>query len=239
MSTITEPVALADLVAAVRQQLAGTAPPNWMATSLLGASTCVRGAHQGAGASTVSVSLAEALAENDAAGATIVDLTEDESFGACATIEAHAEVGLRGWSGGRRGKVRVVRPVGGVADADAIPGSVVVDAGECGWPERSDVLVMRATIPSVLRAERVLATSSTYAVAVVAASKWPSAVRASRGPRLMTVEGDDRIVFFPREAELEINGLSSESLPASTRRSAVRLRDLLDREERDQIGASA
>ncbi|WP_041546429.1 MULTISPECIES: hypothetical protein [unclassified Nocardioides] len=188
----------------------------------------------------MSVALAEALAENgDAGGATIVDLTDDESFGACATIEARADVGLRGWSGGRRGKVRVVRPTCGVADADAIPGSVVVDTGECGWPERSDVLVMRATIPSVLRAERVLDTSSAYAVAVVAANKWPSTVRASRGPRLMAAEAENRVVFFPREAELEINGLSADDLPASTRRSAIRLRELLDREERDEIGASA
>lgn len=239
MNTVTEPVALADLVAAVRRQLASAAPATWMATSLLGASTSVRGVHQGAGASTVSIALAEALAENGDAGATIVDLTDDESFGVCAAIEARADVGLRGWAGGRRGKVRVVRPTGGVADADAIPGSVVVDTGQCGWPERSDVLVMRATIPSVLRAERVLASSSAYAVAVVAASKWPSAVRASRGPLLMAVEAENRIVFFPREAGLEINGLSSESLPSSTRHSAIRLRELLGGEKRDEIGARA
>lgn len=189
----------------------------------------------------MSVALAEALAENGDAGATIVDVTDDESFGVCAAIEARADVGLRGWAGGRRGKVRVVRPTGGISDADAIPGSVVVDTGQCGWPERSDVLVMRATIPSVLRAERVLAlaSSSAYAVAVVAASKWPSAVRASRGPLLMAVEAEHRIVFFPREAALEINGLSAESLPSSTRHSAIRLRELLGGEKRDEIGASA
>lgn len=239
MNTVTEPVALADLVAAVRRQLASTAPATWMATSFLGASTSVRGVHQGAGASTVSIALAEALAENGDAGATIVDLTDDESFGVCAAIEARADVALRGWAGGRRGKVRVVRPTGGVSDADAIPGSVVVDTGQCGWPDRSDVLVMRATIPSVLRAERVLASSSAYAVAVVAASKWPSAVRASRGPLLMAVEAEHRIVFFPREARLEINGLSAESLPSSTRHSAIRLRELLGGEKRDDIGARA
>jgi hypothetical protein len=239
MSAVTEPVALADLVAAVRRQLASAAPPTWMATSLLGATTSVRGAHQGAGASTVSVALAEALAEHEAAGATIVDLTDDESFGACATIEARADLGLRGWSGGRRGKVRVVRPTSGISEADAIPGSVVVDTGECGWSGRSDVLVLRATIPSVLRVEQALASSSAYAIAVVAATRWPSAVRASRGPLLMAVEEENRIVFFPREAELEISGLSADDLPASTRRSAIRLRDLLGREDRDQIGATA
>lgn len=239
MNTVTEPVALADLVAAVRRQLASTAPATWMATSLLGASTSVRGVHQGAGASTVSVALAEALAETDVADATIVDLTEDESFGACATIDARADFGLRGWTGGRRGKLRVVRPTSGISEADAIPGSVVVDTGECAWPDRVDVLVMRATVPSVLRAERLLASSSTYAIAVVAASKWPSTVRASRGPRLMAVEAENRIVFFPREAELEINGLSADDLPASTRRSAIRLRELLGGEEREEIGAGA
>ena len=50
------------------------------------------------------------------------------------------------------------------------------------------------------------------------------------------MDAQKRIVFFPAESELEINGLSAEPFPASTARAARRLRDLL---ERDEIGASA
>lgn len=224
----TAPVAVADLVSAVRRQRTGTTTPAWIAERSSGSLTRVRGAQPGAGASTVAVALADVVA--DGGVATVVDLAVDGAFGASASIDARADLALRGWSGGRRGRVRVVRPVDDDATADAIPGRVIVDTKDWVWHVDSDVLVTRATVPSVLRAEGALADRSADAIAVVGASKWPSAARACFGPQLKAMDGERRIVFFPAESDLEINGLSAEPLPASTARAARRLLDLLERD---------
>jgi hypothetical protein len=224
----TAPVAVADLVSAVRRQRSGTTTPAWIAERSSGCLTRVRGAQPGAGASTVAVALADAV--TDGGVVTVVDLAVDDAFGVSASIDARADLALRGWSGGRRGGVRVVRPVDDVAGADTIPGHVIVDTQDWVWHVDSDVLVTRATVPSVLRAEGALADRSADAIAVVGASNWPAAARACFGPRLKAMDVQKRIVFFPSESELEINGLSAEPLPASTARAARRLLDLLERD---------
>lgn len=225
----TAPVAVADLVSAVRRQRSGTTTPAWIAERSRGSLTRVRGVQPGAGASTVAVALADVAADGDVGVATVVDLAFDDAFGASASIDARADLVLRGWSGGRRGRVRVVRPVDDVAAAEAIPGRVILDTQDWVWHVDSDVLVTRATVPSVLRAEGALADRSADAIAVVGASKWPAAARACFGPRLKAMDAQKRIVLFPAESELEINGLSAEPLPASTARAARRLLDLLER----------
>jgi hypothetical protein len=224
----TAPVTVTDLVSAVRRQRSGTITPAWIAERSGGCLTSVRGAQPGAGASTVAVALADVM--TDGGAATVVDLAVDDAFGVSASIDARADLALRGWSGGRRGRVRVVRPVDDVAAADAIPGHVIVDIQDWMWPVDSDVLVTRATVPSVLRAEGALVDRSADAIAVVGASKWPAAARACFGPRLKGMDAQKRIVFFPSESELEINGLSAAPLPASTARAARRLLDLLERD---------
>jgi hypothetical protein len=224
----TAPVAVADLVSAVRRQRSGTTTPAWIAERSSGCLTRVRGAQPGAGASTVAVALADAV--TDGGVVTVVDLAVDDAFGVSASIDARADLALRGWSGGRRGRVRVVRPLDDVAGADAIPGHVIVDTQDWVWHVDSDVLVTRATVPSVLRAEGALADRSADAIAVVGASKWPAAARACFGPRLKAMDVQKRIVFFASESELEINGLSAEPLPASMARAARRLLDLLERD---------
>ena len=178
----------------------------------------------------MAVALADVAAEGECGVATVVDLAVDDAFGASASIEARADLALRGWSGGRRGRVRVVRPLDEVAAGDAIPGHVIVDTQDWVWPVDSEVLVTRATVPSVLRAEGALADRVADAIAVVGASKWPAAARACFGPRLKAMDAQKRIVFFPAESELEINGLSAEPLPASTARAARRLLVLLERD---------
>ena len=226
----TGPVTVADLVSAVRRQRTGRTAPAWVANRTNGSSTRVRGAHPGAGASTVAVALADVTAAGDVGGATVVDLAVDDGFGASVSIDARADLALRGWSGGRRGRVRVVRPVDDVAAADAIPGHVIIDAQDPMLPVDSDVLVTRATVPGVLRAEGALADRSADAIAVVGAQKWPPAARACFGPRLKAMDAQTRIVFFPSESALEINGLSAEPLPASTARAARRLLELLEQD---------
>lgn len=226
----TAPVTVADLVSAVRRQRSGTPIPAWIGERATGSLTRVRGAQPGAGASTVAVALADVAAEGDCGVATVVDLAVDDAFGASASIDARADLALRGWCGGRRGRVRVVRPLAEVAAGDGIPGHVIVDTQDWVWPVDSDVLVARATVPGVLRAEGALANRPADAIAVVGASKWPAAVRACFGPRLKAMDAQKRIVFFPAESELEINGLSAEPLPGSTARAARRLLDLVERD---------
>lgn len=228
MIAAIETVALADLVSAVRRQHSVTSAAPWFRGQGT-EPTGVLSAHSGAGASTVSAALADAVAERDTRGATLVDLARDDLFGASVAIETSADLGLRGWTGGWRGRVRVLRPADGLADTEPIPGRVIVDAQDCGWTVPTEVLVARATVPSILRAERVLAIQPVRAVAVAAGSKWPPPVRASLGPRLRAMDAEGVVVFFPRESELEINGLSAEPLPASTIRAAHRLLDLLAR----------
>lgn len=223
----TARVAVADLVSAVRRQRSGTITPAWMAERSSGCVTRVRGTQPGAGASTVAVALADVLA--DGGVATIVDLAVDEAFGVSASIDARADLALRGWCGGRRGRARVVRPVDDVAAADALPGRVIVDTQDSVWHVDSDVLVTRATVPSVLRAEGALVDRSADVIAVVGAWKWPAAARACFGPRLKAMDAQKGVVFFPSEPALEINGLSAEPLPASTGRAARHILDLLER----------
>ena len=157
-------------------------------------------------------------------------------------MEARADLGLQGWTGGRRGGgVRIVRLGEDPDGADRIAGTSVVDAGFHEWLLAVDVLVVRATVPGVLRAEKALASRPARVVAVVAATKWPSSVRACLGPRLKMIDANSRVVFFPSESQLAINGLSAEPLPASTRRAASRLLDVLELcgagSEKDGAGA--
>lgn len=223
-------VAVADLVAAVRRQQLPLSALGWAPPPSDGRSAAVCGVHPGAGASTVAVALAEATA--DAAGSvTVVDFAADKAIGASEAIEVRANLALRGWTGGRRGHVRIVRPSGGSTDADDIPGRLIIDVCGDGPPSDVDVMVCRATVPSVRRAEHVLSQRSARAVAVVGATKWPAAVRLSLGVHLRDLDSARRVVFFPRDEGLEVNGLSADPLPASTIRAARGLLDLLDRQQ--------
>ena len=233
-------VAVVDLVAAIRRRQSGIAAGS-AALAADGPKIHVHSAYPGCGASTVSVALAEALVARDIGGATVVDLGDDDALGVGAAMEARADLGLQGWTGGRRGRVRIVRLGEDPDGADRIAGMSVVDVGFHEWMLPADVLVVRATVPGVLRAEKALASRPARVVAVVAAPKWPSSVRACLGPRLRMIDTDGRVVFFPSESELAINGLSALPLPTSTRRAASRLLDVLEigsaGSEKDGAGA--
>lgn len=234
------PVAVVDLVAAIRRRQSGMAAGG-AALAADGPKIHVHSAYPGCGASTVSIALAEAFVTGDVGGATVVDLGDDDAIGVGAAMEARADLGLQGWTGGRRGGVRIVRLGEDPDGADRIAGLSVVDAGFHEWMLAVDVLVVRATVPGVLRAEKALASRPALVVAVVAATRWPSSVRACLGPRLKLIDTDGRVVFFPSESQLAINGLSAEPLPTSTRRAANRLLDVLDiggaGSEKDGAGA--
>jgi hypothetical protein len=235
MSPRFETATVHDLVSALRNQRAGQPPLDW--TKLLdaddGSPVCVHGAHHGAGASTIAVALTDALCGRGVADVSLIDLADHEAYGASEAIEVQADLGLRGWTGGRRGGARIVR-LGPPDHADDIDGNVVVDVCRHGRTFELNVVVCRGTVLSIRRAESILARAPDCVVAVVGASKWPAPVRTGLGPLLAVASSSGRVVFFPRERALEVNGLSAEPLPQSTLRAAGRLLDLLaEREDTD------
>jgi hypothetical protein len=228
-------VSLEDLVAAVRRQQADLPALAWMPPEPSGTVTVtVHGAHAGAGASTVAVALADVLEGRGEGDVTLVDLAKADEFGSSEAMQIRADLGLSGWVGGRRGGARMVR----LADQhpDDIVGNVVIDARDRGWGLDIDVLVCRASVPSVRRAESILSGRRARAVAVVGAGKWPRPVRSSLGPHLRAAWVSGGVVFFPHDSALEVNGLSAEPLPTTTLRSAATVLGLLAHAE---LGAHA
>ena len=228
MNTRSRLVTVEDLVAAVRHQQVGVQALAWMppAGPSDDHSLIVDSAHSGAGASTVAVALVDVLgARGDV---TLIDLALDGVIGASEAIEVRADLGKRGWVGGRRGAARIVQPVESPSGTDEPVGNVIVDAAEGGWGREIDVLVCRATVPSIRKAELILERVHPLVVAVIGASKWPSPVRSSLGPAMHAAWAVGGTVFFPRELALEVNGLTAEPLPATTLRAAKRLLDLLE-----------
>lgn len=226
MNPSLQTVTVEDLVAAIRRQKAFAAALEWVPPERpRGVTLYVNGAHPGAGASTVAVALMEALPDLD--DVTLVELGDDDGFGASGAMQVRADLGLRGWTGGLRGPRRIVNQVVGAETVDDLTGDLVIDVRDRGLGFDLDVLVCRATVPSVRRAESVLMEGHARAVAVVGASKWPSRVRSSMGPRLKSACEAGGVFFFPHEAALEIDGLTSDSLPATTFRVANRLASFL------------
>lgn len=219
-------ISLEDLVAAVRRQQADLPALAWMPPAPSGTVTVtVHGAHAGAGASTVAVAVADVLDGRGEGDVTLVDLAKADEFGSSEAMQIRADLGLSGWVGGRRGRARMVR----LADQhpDDIVGNVVIDARDRGWGLDIDVLVCRASVPSVRRAESILRERRARAVAVVGAGKWPRPVLAGLGPYLHAAWSSGGVVFFPHESALEVNGLSAEPLPTTTLRAAARVLDSL------------
>jgi hypothetical protein len=220
-TAVTEAVSVSDLVAAVRRQQAPrpAISPEAGTSPIRGA--CVVGAHPGAGATTVAVALADAL---DAIGrpGTLVDLALSPDAFAAAECEVDSRV--PGWRAGRRGQTQVLRRRTHEADAPKFSSDlVVVD----GWMEslKSRVLVCRATLPSVRRADADLPDGAV--LAVVGCSRWPKVVAASLGPSLQHAMNDGRIVFVPQDPDLELYGIDAEPMPSSARAAGRHVIELL------------
>lgn len=219
-ATVTEAVSVADLVAAVRRQQAPRhAPPLEVgAPPIRGA--FVVGAHPGAGATTVAVALVDAL---DAIGrpGTLLDLAPSPD--AFAAAECEVESGVPGWRAGRRGRTKVLRR--GTPEAEAPDSSTDLVADGRMETLSSQVLVCRATLPSVRRVEADLPDGAV--VVVVGASRWPKVVGASLGPALRCATDDGRIVFVPHDRDLELYGVDAGPSPASARAAGQRVIELL------------
>lgn len=228
-ASVTEAVSVSDLVAAVRRQQAPRPAPPSPGGGFRHRGAWVAGAHPGAGATTVAVALADAL---DAIGrpGTLLDLAPSPD--AFAAAECEVESRVPGWRAGRRGQTQVLRRSAHEAEAPKVSSDLVVD----GQMEslKSRVLVCRATLPSVRRADADL--SDGAVLAVVGCSRWPKVVAASLGPTLQHAMNDGRIVFFAHDRDLELYGVDSEPLPTSARAAGRHVIELL---WPDLVGPSA
>lgn len=217
----------------------------------------VVGAHPGAGASTVALALADATALRDLDGdaaVRLVDTAPYEASGLICAAERELGPGPGGWLVGRRGRVEIHRPGASMASTLDLPavapshaGRLVVDGGGPlpdlqAWPleaisrllpHASLVVVCRSTIPGVRRAERVLADLARRRgprrpiVVGVGGRRWPGPVRATFGPCMTRAHENGRIVLFPADRRLEVNGIDADPLPRSVTAAAVRLLDLV------------
>lgn len=207
------------------------------AVELGGPAVVVLAAHPGAGASTVALAVAEALA-----GRWRVQLVEyadprRSGLGAASSRELGVDAG--GWRRGRRGAVNLARltetrpsiedfPLPPNAD-DTPDGDrlLVVDAG---WPVAPTlpgsgwlptllgtaqlVVVTRVTVPGVRQTEHLLTALGVPAVvATVGSGRWPGVVAASCGPALRAARTAGRTVMVPTVRRLEIAGLTADPLP--------------------------
>lgn len=225
MTTLAgEDLNAADLVAAIRRQVASPGahtpePATWTADCV-----GVVGAHPGAGATAVAVALVDALARSGCP-ATLVDLAPIPD--AFAAAEREVDSGSATWRAGRRGDAQFLRRRGPEAGAGPLStGPTVVDGAQAALDR--EVLVCRPTLPSVRRAE--LGSKRATAVAVVGASRWPRPVALSLGPALATASSEGRVIFVPHSRHLEVNGVDAGPTPSAVLAAAHRLVGLLWRD---------
>jgi hypothetical protein len=244
------PVTVAELVAAVRDQQ--STKVNWAiapAAPTMAISVRVLGAHGGAGSSTVALALADELvhehvnADNGAdTPVRLVDRAAPESSGLIAAAEREVASPYAGWRARRRGAVMIYAPDPGprrsgygMAPLEG-EGHTVVDIGRpwrCArsprWGEATrTLLVCRATVPGVRRAERVLADLPSGALlAAVGSRRWTGEVEAAFGPRTRALVEGGRCVMFPHNRRIERCGPDSSPLPKDVRAAARRLSALL------------
>lgn len=265
------PVTVSDLVAAVREQQDGGAAHATLATSVTpetpprtaSPSLLVVASHAGAGATAVSVALADALAAalSDATGRSarevhLIDGAPTERSGMLAATDRDmANVGSS-WRMGRRKAVRVLRPVHSMSPSDLPPlppcgaDLVVTDSGTDWrtltstpsplWPPEEGVelvVVFRATVPGACQVERALAAlpGNPYVVGV-GAKRWPSSVAAAFGPRLGSARIQGRVALFPADRRLELNGIDTEPFSKPLAGAAAQL---IERIWPDITGTSA
>ena len=218
----------------------------------------VVGAHPGAGASTVALALADATALGGPpaghAAVRLVEMAPHDASGLICAAEREFGPGPGGWHVGRRGQVEIYRPGVSIASPFGLPelgafenSRLVVDVG-CQLselraappeaitrllPQATLVVVCRATVPGVRRAEGVLAdlagrTELRLPVVVgVGAIRWPGAARATFGPCLAEAHEDGRVVLVPADRRLEVNGIDADPLPKAVTASAARLLELV------------
>jgi hypothetical protein len=206
-------------------------PPHpWTAADLGGPVVLAVAGHAGAGASTVSVAVAEALAEDRRVR--LIDYAEPTRSGLAAASTIELGNDGAGWRRGRRGRLDVFRLPRRPADGEFPPppqtdaeGLLVVDAGWSLTEALLDspgslvggamvVVVTRVTVPAVRQTEHVLAAvDGEPVIAAVGPVRWPRAVLGSCGPRLRGLRSRGRVIPVPIDRRLQTAGLTGDRLP--------------------------
>lgn len=196
--------------------------------------------HSGAGASTVAVTLGEALAA-DGSCVRIVEVADASRSGLAGATTAELGEDGTGWRRGRRGDIFIDRLAFRAAAVEQVPAPAPAPHPEellvldIGWPARDAlampgwlatalassalVVVCRPTVPGVRQTEYLLAelaekaTSTSIAVASIGPARWPGAATASAGPQLRAARETGRVVTVPIDRRVETDGVSAEALP--------------------------
>jgi hypothetical protein len=246
------PVTVAELVAAVRHQQAAITDqgPQLEPSKVTRSTLVVIAAHAGAGASVVAVAIADAASHRatPAEPVHLVDLAPPEQSGMASAAECQIGSPYVGWLAARRGAMTMWRLTDPPASSTSVPalpevegGTLVLDPGR-PWSDliglsnpiwelarqQQVVVVCRATVPGVRRAELALAALDRHVtVAAIGARRWPREVEASFGRRLAEVVDSGRAVLIPTERSVELNGVDAEPLPKSVATAAARLAELI------------
>lgn len=205
----------------------------------------VLAAHPGAGASTVALVLAEAVA-GTGRRAHLVEFAPPARSGllTAATAELGRD-GSGGWRRGTRGDVVIDRPLedpDGELSWPQVPAGeretvTVVDLGTYdaglldgpGWADAALLVVCRATVPGLRRAEQTLHRLGRPApVAVLGPARWPGPVRSSAGARLAERRRAGLVVAVPLDRALELTGVCREPLSRRLAASGRALLALMD-----------
>lgn len=195
----------------------------------------VIGCGGGAGASTLALLLAEASTKGR-----VVECTPTAGSGLAGASTAELGATGHGWTQGRRGDALIQRrrddPTGPAPAAVPVPmpgspgGTTAVDAGSNlrslltgkGWLTDFTrtcprvVLVARCTVPGVSRLEANLTSLETdrcWAVLTHAPQQLPRPVDHALGTRTRELRRLGRLHLLPREARLELAGITTEPLP--------------------------
>lgn len=197
----------------------------------------VLAAHAGAGASTVSMLIADAAASSGTP-TRLIECADPVRSGVAAATDAELGVDPSGWRCGRRGRLEVDRPSTPIAGAYDVPPArssgqlgdgqplTIVDAGWPAWDVLAAdswlcdlastaqvVLACRASVPGVRQAEQLLAVlPGAPLIAAVGPTKWDGSVTATCGPRLRAANADGRVVAVPFDRALDVSGLTSAAL---------------------------
>ncbi|WP_310961339.1 hypothetical protein [Nocardioides terrisoli] len=208
-----------------------------------GQQVTVVGAEPGAGTSTIALAIAEALAQREGPPVELIDLAPTQRSGLICAADRELGTDRSGWSAGTRGNLTIRRahpeeplatptaPCGPPARRVIDAASSTADADGLDASSASVVMVCRATVPGVRRAELALeqlpTTAVLAAIAPLGSRRWQGPVHASMGPRARRLAAAGQMVLVSGDRRLAISGIDSTPLPRSVLAAGARLADLL------------